>query len=98
MPPKLLRESERLIRESEAKFCVMADSLPSQTWAHDAEGNLLFINQAYRDFYRLLATQLRAIGSVGPIIALTADAMQGDINRCIETCCNDSLAKPIDSE
>jgi len=48
-----IRESERLMRESEEKFRVMADGLPSLIWVHDAEGNLLFINQAYRDFYRL---------------------------------------------
>jgi len=34
----------------------MADSLPSQIWVHDAEGNLLFINQAYRDFYHVQIT------------------------------------------
>ena len=46
-----IRESERLIRESEAKFRVMADGLPALIWVHDAEGNLLFVNKAYRNFY-----------------------------------------------
>lgn len=31
------------------------------------------------------AKALRKLGYTGPIIALTADAMQGDMNRCIES-------------
>lgn len=43
------------------------------------------------------AQQVRAIGYKGPIIALTADAMQGDMKRCIECGCNAYLSKPIDA-
>jgi PAS domain S-box-containing protein len=42
------------------------------------------------------AKRLRSLGFGGPIIALTADAMQGDMSRCIASGCNDYLSKPID--
>jgi PAS domain S-box-containing protein len=48
------------------------------------------------DGYRA-ASRLRELGFGKPIIALTADAMQGDMDRCIASGCNAYLSKPIDA-
>jgi CheY-like chemotaxis protein len=43
------------------------------------------------------ASRLRKLGYSNPIVALTADAMYGDMERCLESGCTCYLGKPINS-
>jgi PAS domain S-box-containing protein len=45
------RRSRETIRESEARFRIMADGCPAFIWVTDAEGGKQFVNQAYKEFF-----------------------------------------------
>jgi PAS domain S-box-containing protein len=45
------KAAEVALRESEARFRLMADTAPSPVWLTDADGNVEFVNEALEAFY-----------------------------------------------
>ena len=56
---------------------------------------LLDMQMPKMDGYQTIV-ELRKLGFDKPVIALTADAMHGDMDRCLQSGCNAYLSKPID--
>ncbi len=82
---------------SEAEDGEVAVQLVSVSMKKELEYDLILLDMQMPklDGYAT-AKALRRLGFANPIVALTADAMQGDMTRCIESGCNDYLSKPID--
>ncbi len=45
-----LQENKRMLKQSDERFRILADSIPLLIWMTDAEGGNLFINKIYRKF------------------------------------------------
>jgi len=52
------RRSEQALAESEERFRSMADGSPSIMWVTNIDGNLHFINKAYREFFGVTAEEV----------------------------------------
>lgn len=53
------RRADAALRESEARFRVMADETPVLIWAHDASGGIQFVNRHYCDYFGVTGEQVR---------------------------------------
>ncbi|MBK5940199.1 PAS domain-containing protein [Halochromatium roseum] len=59
------REAQRqatALRESERRFRVMADSLPTMTWLVDAEGQIEYVNRAFTEYFGVTTAQMATTG------------------------------------
>jgi signal transduction histidine kinase/DNA-binding response OmpR family regulator len=80
---------------------VAANGVEAVQAVHDRSFDVILMDMQMPEMDGLEATrrirQLGAIGKAVPIIAMTANAMQEDRRRCLESGMNDFVAKPIDS-
>jgi PAS domain S-box-containing protein len=56
------QKARDILRESEERFRIMADSCPIAIWVTDAQGGTRFINRKYREFCGLIAEQVERGG------------------------------------
>ncbi len=56
------KQAERIIKESEEKFRLLADSMPQFVWTGDAEGNLNYFNKAIYKYSGLTKEQFETGG------------------------------------
>jgi PAS domain S-box-containing protein len=62
-----IHNSESL-RESEARFRLIADASPVMTWVTDAAGRITIVNRAYCDFFGVTAADIRSAAGWQPLI------------------------------
>jgi len=91
-----------LLRRAGAEVVVAADGASARDQALTAERSttpfdlvLMDMQMPILDGYRATA-ELRRAGFHKPIVALTANAMAGDRERCLESGCSHFTQKPID--
>ncbi|MCP4451903.1 MAG: response regulator [Planctomycetes bacterium] len=88
---------ERFLARSGLDVIAVNDGKEAVEQATSRPFDLIFMDMHMPNMNGYQATKtLRAAGSKTPIIALTADAMKGNDQKCLEAGCDDYLAKPID--
>ncbi len=96
--PQNLRLVRKILKHAGYEVLEAIDGLSGLETAVDEQPDLILMDVNLPDIDGLeVTTQLKRMPEVGqtPIIALTANAMYGDEERCLAAGCDDYLAKPI---
>ncbi|MDR1351456.1 MAG: response regulator, partial [Zoogloeaceae bacterium] len=90
-----------ILQDAQFQVDVAGDGAAALEWVRRASQpyDMIFMDVQMPVMDGMEATrQLRAMGHVLPIVAMTANAMPGDRERCLEAGMNDHLPKPIEPE
>lgn len=96
--PQNMRLVRKILCSAGYEVIEAVDGTSGIAAAHDEQPDLILMDVNLPDIDGLEATrQLKADPQVSaiPILALTANAMHGDRERCLEAGCNGYIPKPI---
>lgn len=96
--PQNMRLVRKILCSAGYEVVEAVDGTSGITAAHEQNPDLILMDVNLPDIDGLEATrQLKADPQVSaiPILALTANAMHGDRERCLEAGCNGYIPKPI---
>ena len=88
---------KRMMEKVGVEVTIANDGKEAVQHAQSKSFDLIFMDMQMPNMNGYEATKtLREAGMTIPIVALTANAMKGDDEKCLKAGCNDYLAKPID--
>lgn len=96
--PRNMRLVRKLLEHAGYEVIEAYDGLTGIAMAQDHKPDLILMDVNLPDIDGLKATQrLKSMPSTGsiPVIALTANAMHGDKERCLAAGCDNYIPKPI---
>jgi len=88
-----------MLEKAGVEVAIANDGIEAIRQAQRKSFDLIFMDIQMPNMNGYKATKaFREAGMTTPIVALTANAMKGDENKCLEAGCDDYLAKPIERE